>query len=334
MSQTNEKVVDAMFRGFDQPEAPGAAVIVIKEGTPLFAKGYGLADLDKKIPCTTNTNFRLASVTKQFTAMAVLILAEHGKLSLEGRLPKFFSEFPAYGETISLHHLLTHTSGLPDYEDHIPGGTTIPLSDRDVLFILRQQTKGDFPPGAQFHYSNSAYALLALIVENVSGKTFPAFVKEKIFNPLGMTNSIAYVAGLSCLPNRAYGYVNGTSGWELSDQSVTSAVLGDGGIYSSVADLFKWDLALYTEKLLSLKMLSDAFTAHSSQSDFKGSGYGYGWYVGNFRDTEHIWHYGSTSGFSTRVERFPVRRLSVIVLTNRRNAEISPIVEKLVELFW
>ncbi|PYK05652.1 MAG: hypothetical protein DME67_04690 [Verrucomicrobia bacterium] len=176
--------------------------------------------------------------------------------------------------------------------------------------------------------------LLALIVENVSGKTFPAFVKEKIFNPLGMINSIAYVAGLSCVPNRAYGYVNGTSGWELSDQSVTSAVLGDGGIYSSVGDLFKWDLALYTEKLINRKMLADAFTAHSSRSDFKDSGYGYGWYVGNVRGTERIWHYGSTCGFSTRIERFPGRRLSVIVLTNRREAEISPIVEKLVELFW
>src|SRR5947199_5111159 len=286
MSQTNEKVVDAMFRDFVWANSLGDAVIVIKEGKPRFAKGYDLADLDKKIPCTTNTNFRLASVTKQFTAMAVLILAKQVKLSLQDRLPKFFPEFPAYGEAISLHHLLTHTSGLADYEDHILDGTTIPLSDRDVLFVLRQQSKTDFPPGSQFHYSNSAYALLALIVEKVSGKTFPAFVKEKIFNPLGMTNSIAYVAGLSCVPNRAYGYVNGTSSWEFSDQSVTREVLGDGGIYSSVGDLFKWDLALYTEKLISRKMLADAFTAHSSQSDFKDSGYGYGWYVGNFRNTE------------------------------------------------
>jgi CubicO group peptidase (beta-lactamase class C family) len=334
MSETNEKVVYTLFRDFDRANSPGAAVILIKEGKPLFAKGYGLADLEKKIPCTTNTDFRLASVTKQFTAMAVLILVEEGQLSLEDHLPKFFPEFPAYAKAISLYHLLTHTSGLPDYEDHIPDGTTIPLSDRDVLFILRQQNETDFPPGEQFHYSNSAYALLALIVENVSGKTFPAFVKEKIFNPLGMTNSIAYVAGLSCVPNRAYGYVNGTSGWELSDQSVTSAVLGDGGIYSSVADLLKWDQALYTDKLISRKMLADAFTAHSSRSDFKGSGYGYGWYVGNFRDAERIWHYGSTCGFSTRIERFPGRRLSVIVLTNRRDAEIFPIVERLVELFW
>ena len=128
MSQTDEKVVDALFRDFGRPEGPGAALIVIKECTPLFAEGYGLADLEKKTPCTTNTNFRLASVTKQFTAMAVLILAEQGKVSLDDGLPKFFAEFPAYGEAISLRHLLTHTSGLPDYEDHIPGGTTIPLS--------------------------------------------------------------------------------------------------------------------------------------------------------------------------------------------------------------
>ena len=208
------------------------------------------------------------------------------------------------------------------------------MSDRDVLFILRQQNKADFPPGSQFHYSNSGYALLALVIENVSGKTFPAFVKEKIFDPLGMTNSVAYVAGLSFVPNRAYGYTNGKRGWELSDQSVTSAVLGDGGIYSSIADLFKWDEALYSEKLIISKMLAEGFTAHSRESDFEGSGYGYGWYVGKFRDTERIWHYGSTCGFSTRIERLPGRKLSVIVLSNRRDAEISPIIEKLMELFW
>jgi CubicO group peptidase (beta-lactamase class C family) len=208
------------------------------------------------------------------------------------------------------------------------------VKDRDVLFILRQQDKTDFFPGTHFHYSNSGYALLALVIENVSGKTFPAFVKEKIFDPLGMTNSVAYVAGLSFVPNRAYGYANGKNGWEFSDQSVTSAVLGDGGIYSSIVDLFKWDQALYTEKLISSKMLADAFTAHSSESDFRGSGYGYGWYVGRFRDTERIWHYGSTCGFSTRVERFLEKKLSMIVLANRRDVEISSIVEEMVELFW
>jgi CubicO group peptidase (beta-lactamase class C family) len=334
MSQTNEKVVDALFRDFDQADAPGAAFAVIQRGRPILAKGYGLADLERKIPCTTNTNFRLASVTKQFTAMTILLLAKQGKLSLEDHLLKFLPEFPQYGKMITIRHLLTHSSGLPDYEDHIPEGTTIPLSDRDVLFILQQRDKTDFPPGSQFHYSNSGYALLALLVENVSGKTFPAFQKERIFEPLGMTDTVAYVAGLSSVSNRAYGYANEKNGWELSDQSITSAVLGDGGIYSSVADLFKWDQALYTERLISRRMLADAFTAHSSHSDFEGSGYGYGWYVGKFRDTEHVWHYGSTCGFSTKIKRFPRKKLSVIVLTNRRNAKISPIVEKLIELFW
>jgi CubicO group peptidase (beta-lactamase class C family) len=334
MSQTNERVVDALFHDFDQADVPGAAVMMIKDNKPVFAKGYGLADLKRKIPCTANTNFRLASVTKQFTAMAVLILAEQGNFSLEDHLLKFFPDFPQYGQTITIRHLLTHRSGLPDYEDHVPQGTTIPLSDRDVLFILQQQNKTDFLPGSQFYYSNSAYALLALLVENVSGRTFSAFLKERIFEPLGMTNTVAYVAGLSFVPNRAYGYTSGRSGWELSDQNLTSTVLGDGGIYSSVADLFKWDQALYAEKLVSRRMLSDAFAAHSSQSDFKGSGYGYGWYVGKLRDAEHVWHYGSTCGFSTRIERFPGKKLSVIVLANRRNAPISSIIEKMIKLFW
>jgi CubicO group peptidase (beta-lactamase class C family) len=334
MSQTNEKVVGALLHEFDQTDVPGAAVSVIQGGTPILAKGYGFADLEKKIPCTTDTNFRLASLTKQFTAMAALILAEQGMLSLEDYLPKFLPEFPEYGKTITIRHLLTHRSGLPDYEDYIPQGTTIPLSDRDVLFILQQQSKTDFPPGSQFHYSNSAYAVLALLVENVSGKTFSAFLKKRIFESLGMTNTVAYVAGLSSVPHRAYGYANGKSGWKLSDQSVTSAVLGDGGIYSSVADLFKWDQALYTKELVSRRMIAEAFTAHSSQSDFKGSGYGYGWYIEKFRGAEHVWHYGSTCGFSTKIHRFPGRKLSVILLANRRNAKISPIMEKLIELFW
>jgi CubicO group peptidase (beta-lactamase class C family) len=334
MRQANEKAVDALFHDFDQANVPGAAVMVIQNGEPILAKGYGLANLEKKIPCATNTHFRLASLTKQFTAMAVLILAEERKLSLEDHLPKFFPEFPEYGEMITIRQLLTHRSGLADYEDHIPQGTALPLSDRDVLFILQQLKNTNFAPGSQFHYSDSAYALLALLVENISGKTFPAFLKERIFEPVRMTKTLAYVAGLSSVPNRAYGYTRGKSGWELSDQNLTSAVLGDGGIYSSVADLFKWDQALYAEELVSRRMLADAFTAHSSQSDFKGSGYGYGWYVGRFRDMEHVWHYGSTCGFSTRIERFPGKKLSVILLANRRNAQISRIVEQLIGLFW
>jgi CubicO group peptidase (beta-lactamase class C family) len=334
MSEVNEKEIDALLHDFSQPGAPGAAVMIIKHGKLVFAKAYGLADLEKKISCATNTNFRLASVTKQFTAMAVLILSEKGKLSLEDSITKFFPEFPDYGKVITVRHLLTHTSGLLDYEDLSPAGTTIPLSDRDVLYIMRQQNRTEFAPGTQFHYSNTAYALLALIVEVASGKTFTAFLKDNIFEPLGMTNSVAYVPGVSAVPGRSFGYAKAKGGWEFSDQSLTSAVLGDGGVYSSITDLFKWDQALYSEKLISRKLLEDAFTIHSKKSDFENSGYGYGWYLDEYRGAKHIWHYGSTCGFSTKIDRFPEKQLTVIMLTNRRNGEISPVVQKIVDLAW
>src|ERR1017187_1098425 len=166
--------VDALFQDFNQPGAPGASVMVIKRGKVVLPKGYGLANLEEKVPCGTNTNFRLASVTKQFTAMAVMILAERKQLSLDERLTDFFPEFPAYGSQITVRHLLTHTSGLIDYEDVIPKGTEIPVLDRDVLRLLMQQDRTYFPPGARYRYSNSAFALLALIVEARSGNTFKA----------------------------------------------------------------------------------------------------------------------------------------------------------------
>lgn len=333
MSEVNQQTVDPLFADFSG-DRPGAAVMVIKDGTAVLSKGYGLANLDSKIPCTPGSNFRLASVTKQFTAMSILILSERGKLSFDDKMMKFLPEFPDYGKDITIRQLLTHTSGLPDYEDFMPAGLTIPLSDRDVLHILRQQTKGRFTPGTQFNYSNSGYACLALIVEVASGQTFPAFLKDNLFVPLGMANSVAYVSGLSTVPNRAFGYAKVGEKFEFSDQSLTSAVLGDGGIYSSLNDLFKWDQALYTDKLVSKQMLNDAFTIHSKTSDFEGSGYGYGWYIGKNKGTQHVWHYGSTCGFRTQITRYPEKKLSIIILTNRREADLAPIVEKLREMSW
>ncbi len=334
MSQSSNTDIDSLFTNFSGPATPGAAVMVIKDGKPIFSKGYGMADLDNKVPCSPGSNFRLASVTKQFTSMSILILAERGKLSLDDKLVKFFPEFPAYGEEITLRQILTHTSGLPDYEDHIPEGLKFPLSDQDVLQVLRQQTKLRFKPGAAFNYSNSGYACLALIVEAVSGNTFPAFLRENIFKPLGMNDSIAYVAGVSAVPNRVLGYAKENGKWSLSDQSLTSAVLGDGGVYSSITDLFKWDQALYSDQLVSRKMLEDAFTMHSRKSDFDKSGYGYGFYTGEYRGTQSIWHYGSTCGFRTHFARFPDKKLSIVILTNRREADLEPIATKLADLYW
>jgi CubicO group peptidase (beta-lactamase class C family) len=336
MSQTDDKLVkiDSFFREFNHPDVPGAAVMVIQNGKILFEKAYGLAELQQKTPCTTRTNFRLASLTKQFTAMSVMMLAEQKKLSLDDRMTKYIPEFPAYGTEITIRELLNHRSGLLDYEDYMPKDLTIPLSDRNVLYILRQQKETYFPPGTQFRYSNTGYAFLSLIVEVVSGNTFADFLKRNIFEPLHMTDTLAYEAGISTIPNRAYGYAKEGAGFQPSDQSLTSSVLGDGGVYSSVDDLYKWDQALYTEKLVSKKMLQQAFTSVPVETDMPGSGYGFGWYVGKYRGTDYIWHYGSTCGFSTRIERFPEKKFTVIILTNRRDAQISDIGKQIADLYF
>ncbi|MSU58446.1 MAG: class A beta-lactamase-related serine hydrolase [Pedosphaera sp.] len=352
--------VDALFKNFDHPNAPGASVMVIHNGKSVFAKGYGLADLVTKTPCTTNTNFRLASVSKQFTAMAVLMLADRGKLKLDEKLTDFFPEFPSYGKQITVQQLLTHSSGLIEYDEIMPAGTTIPVLDQDVLRLLIEHTgdapKADlhtvawsenetenaaklkvelqqraasvktnrpatyFPPGSEFRYSNSGYALLALIVEVRSGQTFARFLKENIFEPLKMTNTQAYEQGLSVVPNRAFGHSLASNVWVRTDQSLTSSVLGDGGIYSSLSDLFKWDQSLYKSKLVSERVLRAAFTPHS-KSDRAGLSYGYGWFIGEYRGLKEISHNGSTIGFRNRIARFPEKHFTVIILSNRAGGE-------------
>jgi CubicO group peptidase (beta-lactamase class C family) len=314
--------VDALFKDFDHPNAPGASVMVIHNGKSVFAKGYGLADLVTKTPCTTNTNFRRASVSKQFTAMAVMILTERGKLKLDERLTDFFPDFPTCGKQITVNHLLTHTSGLIDYEDVIPPGTTIPVLDQDVLRLLLTQEKAYFPPGSQYRYSNSAYALLAVIVEARSGQTFARFLRENIFEPLKMTNTLAYEAGLSVVPNRAFGHTQKSNVWQRTDQSLTSSVLGDGGIYSSLTDLMKWDQSLYKSKLVSERTLRAVFTPHTL-TDKPGRSYGFGWYLTEFRGLKEIWHSGDTIGFRTRLVRIPEKHFSVIILANRADAKLE-----------
>jgi len=314
--------LDALFKDFNQPGSPGASVMIIQDGKVLLAKGYGSANVEERTPCGPDTNFRLASVTKQFTAMSVLILAQRKQLSLDERLTDFFPEFPAYGRQITVRHLLTHVSGLLDYEDLIPKGTEIPVLDRDVLRLLLQQDKTYFPPGTKYRYSNSAYALLALIVEARSGNTFARFLQENLFRPLKMNHTLAYEQGLSVVPNRAYGYSPDAGGFKRTDQSLTSSVLGDGGIYSSVADLYRWDQALYTDKVVSRRMLRLAFTPGPA-TNHPDTRYGFGWYIGQYRGLREIWHSGTTIGFTTRIARFPDKKFTVIILTNRDEARIA-----------
>jgi len=307
--------IDALMRDY-QGNVPGASVLVVRDGQPVIRRAYGMANLEEQIKATPQTNYRLASVSKQFTAASVLLLAEDGRLKLDDPIKRYFPTLPAAANAITVRHLLTHTSGLIDYEDVMDPADTRQVHDADVLALLQSQDHTYFAPGTAYRYSNSGYALLALIVERASGQRYAQFLHDRIFLPLGMRDTIAYEKGISSVANRAYGYSSENGAWKRTDQSTTSAVLGDGGIYSSIDDLIRWDAALYDERLLSSQSLRQAF-APATHTDDAQVEYGFGWRITG----ETLWHSGETIGFRNVIVRWPQRRLTVVVLTNRDDPE-------------
>lgn len=307
--------VDALMHAYTG-DVPGASVLVLRDGEPILRRSYGLANIEEHVAATPAVNYRLASVTKQFTAAAILLLAEDGKLQLDDPIRKWLPTLPDATDAITIRQVLSHMSGLIDYEDVIPPTMTAQLHDTDVLKILESQNRTYFPPGTGYRYSNSGYALLALIVGRASGTDFASFLRERIFKSLGMNNTVAYEEGISTVANRAFGYSETNGSWARTDQSQTSAVLGDGGIYSSIDDLAKWDAALYDERLLSDESRKLAFTPVTPTDD-PSVEYGMGWRI----TAETLWHSGETMGFRNVIVRYPQRHMSVIVLTNRNDPE-------------
>jgi CubicO group peptidase (beta-lactamase class C family) len=325
--------VDQLMSRYDGP-GPGASVLIVRDGKPLVRRSYGVANLEERTPATPQTNFRLASVTKQFTAACILLLAEDGELSLDDSLRKWLPSLPEAAAPMSLRQVLSHTSGLIDYEDVIPPDMTGQLHDADVLKILETQHRTYFAPGTGYRYSNSGYALLALIVGKASGKDFATFLKQRIFTPLGMTNTVAYEEGISTVSHRAFGYTEEQGRWMRTDQSQTSAVLGDGGIYSSIDDLAKWDAALYDDRLLAARSRALAFTPLTDTDD-PTVRYGMGW-----RITEEniggrtLWHSGETTGFRNVIIRYPEQRFTIVLLTNRNDPEPYQMARAIANLFF
>ncbi len=322
--------IDSVFAAYTGA-GPGAAVLVAVDGHIIVDRAYGMADVAAKTPITTRTNFRLASVTKQFTAAATLLLVKDGKLRLDESLADVFPDLPAYAKRVTIKQLLTHTSGLLAYEDFVPDSQTRQVTDADVLTILRTRTDSTyFTPGTRFRYSNTGFAVLAEIVTKRSGTPFATFLRNRIFVPLGMHKTIAFVNGGPEVAFRAYGHSGANGAWRQTDQSNTSAVLGDGGIYTSVDELYRWDRALYTNELLPQDLLKQAFT-DQPLADGKKSGYGYGWFVDSYRRMPRLYHTGTTTGFRTMIARFPVMNATIIVLTNRSEPSPDSLVQKITD---
>lgn len=323
---TKEQQVDLLFSAYSGNDVPGASVMVISNGNVIAQKAYGMANLERNEPVRPETNFRLASLTKQFTATAIMMLVEQGKLDLDDTLTELFANFPDYGSRITLRHLLQHNSGLLDYESLMADDFEGQASDRDALRMMYDVTETYFEPGTEYRYSNTAYAMLAVLIEERSGMSFAGFLDANIFAPLDMTGSVAYQRGVSEVAHRAMGYTVEDGVVTPSDQSSTSAVLGDGGIYTSALDYYKWDQALYTDQLLARESLQQMWTGNFGD-------YGFGWRVDTQDGHRRLHHDGSTSGFRNYVIRYPDDALTVLVLTNRRGPDVMPLAEEVAKMY-
>ena len=327
--------VDALLTAEISEAGPGVALVVVRDGIILKKAAYGMADLEHGVPIETDTAFRLASVSKQFTAMAIMMLGEAGQLDYDDPITRFLPDLSRLGDGITIRHLLTHTAGLPDYYDVIVeiSGVERPLT-RHALDVYSAWGEPVFKPGERYEYSNPGYELLALIVEKASGQTYAGFVEGRIFAPLDMSNSIVFGERARKIEKRAYGYSKSkdSDGYELDDDDPLNYIIGSGGIYSTVEDMYHWDQGLYGEQLVSHETLEEAFTPNRLNSGEEHP-YGFGWGIGKHLGRRRVAHAGGWVGFDTFIGRYLDDGFSVIVLSNRSGTNARELAGRIAGLY-
>lgn len=314
--QTIVQQLDSMMEKNFADNQPGAVLLVAKNGKLLYKKSVGLANADTQEKISAATNFRMASVSKQFTAMCIMLLQQQHKISYEDNLLKFFPTWnKRVGASIKIKDLLTHTSGIWDYETLIPENQPIQISDADVVKLLSKKDSTYFKTGAAFQYSNSGFCVLEQIIEKASGLNYVQFIKQYIFKPLGMNNTRIYEEG-TFIPNRAMGFaLNKKNEIIPSDQSITSATKGDGCVYTSLNDYQKWTSALISSKLINIRNQLKRIN-HAIEGTVNID-YGFGWF--NATDAKHrlvLYHTGSTCGFSNVVKIIPKNKFCIVFFSN------------------
>lgn len=303
-------MVDAYMQAAIEHDQFSGTVLIARDGVPLVSKGYGMANYELSVPNSPATVFGIASLTKQFTALAVMQLQERGKLKTSDRICEYLDDCPGSWQVITIHQLLTHTSGIPNFSSKPDWDEKISLQSytRQGFVDVFRDDPLQFAPGEKLKYSNSGYYLLGLIIERASKKTFAKFLEEEIFVPLGMKNS-----GLEDLrtlvPNHASGYYTSLNSFVKPPYMNAVSAYSNGGMHSTTGDLLLWDAALYSDKLVSRKSRDEIFTPFME-------GYGYGWKIGKKFDRPITEHSGSHNGFSTFILRFPSEHVTVIVLSN------------------
>jgi CubicO group peptidase (beta-lactamase class C family) len=317
---TREQRLAELFTDFDR-EAPGVAVGVVRKGEVLFQAGYGLADLDRKTRIDPDTAFHIASCGKQMTAVAILMLAEDGKVDLDQPAAKYLPEMRGWAGKVTVRNLLHHTGGIPDTYETLKEQGGVPTG-ADALRLLARWKRLDAPPGTRFVYSDSGYDLLGTLIHRVSGRTYPRFLEERIFRPAGMTESFVYAPERLRTARRALGYDRAFGGrWILDDDSPLNLLYGSGEVYSTVADLARYDRALFGGQLLRPASLAEMFKPGSLR-DGTLVPYGFGWSLTADANGEPYYgHPGNWLGFSAYLLHFPKDDLAVMVLSNRSDTD-------------
>jgi CubicO group peptidase (beta-lactamase class C family) len=310
-------------------QIPGVSLAVIKNGEIVLARGYGFANVEHQVPVKPETIFQSGSMGKQFTATAVMMLVEAGKLSLDDKITKFFPDAPETWRKITVRHLLTHTSGLTDYPQDFDLRRDY---TEDELYNRIKPIPLAFQPGEKWSYSNLAYVMLGVLIHKVSGKFYGDFLRERVFEPLGMTTA-RVISEADIVPNRAAGYVlvNG----QLKNQSWVSPTLNttaDGALYLTVYDMAKWDAALYTEKFLKRASLEEMWRP-VTLNDGNTHPYGFGWALNVVRNHRLLEHGGSWQGFKSQISRYPDDKLTVIVFANQARANPAKLAHEVAGLF-
>lgn len=327
-AQSKIDKIDKLIQAYHDLKQFSGTALVAEKGKVIYKKGFGMANIEWNIPNKPDTKFRLGSITKQFTAMLILQLVVEGKVDLEGKLSDYLPYYSKdVGEKVSIHHLLTHTSGIPSYTELPNFFQDISRDSYDVEEFVQKYCSGEleFEPGAKFVYNNSGYFLLGAIIEKVTGKTYEEMLHEKIFKPLGMKNS-GYDHHDTIIPNRATGYDRTFDGYANSPYLDMSLPYAAGSLYSTVEDLYIWDQALYTEKILSRKMKDLYFKPHVKA---RGGSYAYGWVLGKRKLPESkkelniIVHGGGINGFNTLIERMVDERHLVVLFNNSPGASLG-----------
>jgi CubicO group peptidase (beta-lactamase class C family) len=318
---------DALMEPYVKKQTFSGSVLVAKLGKPVYRKGFGFANREWEIPNTPDTKFRLGSITKQFTATAILQLAEEGKLSVNDPVSKYYKEAPASWAKITLHHLLTHTSGIPSYTD-LPGFfDKASKNDLTPVGIIRltQDKPLEFEPGTSWKYDNTGYIILGYVIEQVSGEKYADYLNHHIFAPLGM-KATGYDVFEEVIPHRASGYEFGKT-WTNAPYLAMSLPYAAGSLYSTVDDLLIWDQALLKDQPLKAESEAKMFTPYSHN-------YGYGWFIDEEAGHHRVSHEGGINGFNTLISRFPSDGVTIIVLSNVNTGSVGKIGTQLAGLMF